>query len=456
MKKIITILCAALLSAGVWADTAVLSKSMGANGAEAADANSITGEAGSDAEGWTIAMTGKTDKKWAHGAKDFTYNGKSYKTLKNSNGVQITVTAPAGKYASQVEFYVVSNDESADAKLAEFNGETCNDAVTAHKSDYANPTRIVKELSTPANQFTFTFGEKQVWFIAVVTCSGNTNPNCEVPQISFGEWDEIEEGFAVTLSTNEAGVSLSYSVDGADYVAYEGVFYVGSKAVVSAKASKEGYNDAIATATAPMHSTERKLDEDSFAFAEGDQVEEGMRIIAPSITLVLHDNAWQNSGVATVDLNAPEEFGYTVYVGGATNPEPKDGSIPTKGCFYTFETKADGVLQVAAKINASKNLYVATTEEKLNVEVNGQEVEYGKSLSEATYGMIKFDVKKDATYYVWCTSSKILLFGFEFAVDEGTSVENTHAAAKAVKAIRNGQVVILRDGVEYNVLGTQF
>ena len=455
MKKLFTILCAALLSAGMWADTAVLSMQLGANGTEAGEANSITGAVGSEAEGWTIAMTGNTEKKFAHSAKPITCGSESYLGLKNSNGVQITVTAPAGIFASKVEFYVHSNDASVDAELKEFDGNTCSDAVTAHKNDYATPTYIVKTLDTPKNQFTFTFGGKQACFVAIVTYAGNTNPNCAAPQITFGDWNETEDGFPVTLTTNEAGVTLSYSVNGADYVAYTDVFYVGSKAVVSAKASKEGYNDAITTETAPLHSIERKITEDSFAFAEGDPVAEGMRIIAPNITLVFNDAAWQNDSKAVTDPEAPETFGYTAFVAGQTNPA-KSGTLPASGCFYTFETQAEGTLKVAAKINAGKELCVATADEQLTVKVNGEEVGFAQKLTAVTYGFIEFAVKKDATYYVWCNGSKLALFGFVFDDKEETAVESTSVDVKAAKTIRNGQVVIMRDGVEYTILGTQF
>lgn len=456
MKKLFTFICTALLSAGVWADTAVLSKSLGANGAEAADANSITGAAGSAAEGWTIAMTGNTEKSWSHGSKPIKYNGVDYVSLKNSNNVQITVTAPAGNYVSKVEFYAVSNDPDVDAVLKEFDGSTCSDAVTSHK-DFNNPTYIAKELATPKNEFTFNFGSKQVCFIAVVTYSGNTNPNCAEPQIAFGDWNDTENGFPVTITTNEAGVSLSYAVNEADYVAYEGVFYVGSKAVVAAKASKDGYNDAIVRATAPLHSMVVKLLTNELGFEVGDTVCEGMRFEAPDITLVLHDTEWQNNAVAKIDSGAPAEFGYTTYIAGQTNPSPKDGAIPTAGCFYTFETKADGVLKVAAKINAGKNLYVATPDEQLSVKVNGEQVAYGGTLAAATYGMIEFAVKKDATYYVWCTGSKLILFGFVLGEKEESAVESIQqSAVSTTKVIRNGQVVILRNGVEYTLLGTQY
>ena len=457
MKKLFTILCAALLSAGIWADTAVLSMQLGVNGAEAESANSITGAAGSAAEGWTIAMTGNTSKSFAHSSKPISCNGVDYLGLKNSNNVQITVTAPAGVFASQVEFYVHSNDETVDAALTEFDGNTCSDAVTAHKNDYATPTYIVKTLGTPKNEFTFTFGGKQACFVAIVTCAGNTNPNCAEPQISFGDWDDAEDGFPVTITTNEAGVTLSYAVNESGYSEYTGVFYVGSQAIVAAKASKEGYNDAIVRAIAPLHSLVQKLETNALAFEAGDSVCQGMRFEAPDITLVLNDAAWQNNGIAKVDSGAPEAFGYTAFIGGQTNPSPKDGSIPTDGCFYTFEPKADGVLQVAAKINANKNLYVASAAEQLTVKVNGDDVAYGGTLSVATYGMIEFPVKKDVTYYVWCTGSKLLLFGFVFDPEADTAIPSTSATvAGSHKIIRNGQVIIIRDGVEYTILGSQF
>ncbi len=41
------------------------------------------------------------------------------------------------------------------------------------------------------------------------------------------------------------------------------------------------------------------------------------------------------------------------------------------------------------------------------------------------------------------------------AADPNEAIENTNAAIKAVKVIRNGQVLIIRDGKTFNVLGTE-
>lgn len=146
---------------------ALLSWQLGVDGAEATAANSITGAKGSAAEGWTIAITGAADKNWGAGGK-MTYKGVEYKSLKNSNGAQNTVTLPEGLYATDIEFHAVTNDDAAVGSLKEFDGESCKDTVFALKTDYANPTVIIKEFATPKNQFTFLFGGKQVCFLAIV------------------------------------------------------------------------------------------------------------------------------------------------------------------------------------------------------------------------------------------------------------------------------------------------
>ena len=179
MRKFFTLAFTALLSAGVWADTAVLSWQMGENGADATAANSITGAAGCAAEGWTITISGNADKKWNAGNGKIFLNGDSVMTLKNSNGAQNTITLPEGLYASKIEFYAVTNDSTAKGVLTEVDGVACKDSVESLK-DYDHPTYIAKELETPTGKFTFTFKNKQVCFIAVVTYS-NVAPEAPKP-----------------------------------------------------------------------------------------------------------------------------------------------------------------------------------------------------------------------------------------------------------------------------------
>ncbi len=122
------------------------------------------------ADGWQLTITGNAGKNWSNGNGSIKYEGTSYMTLKNSNGAQNTVTLPQGKKASKIEFYATTNNKENDTKgvLTELNGETCSDEVTS-LLDYNNPTHISKSFATPVSSFTFTFGVKQVCFIAVVT-----------------------------------------------------------------------------------------------------------------------------------------------------------------------------------------------------------------------------------------------------------------------------------------------
>ena len=147
----------------------VISWNMGENGAEATVANAITGATGCAAEGYTIAITSNTSKSWNAGNGTISYSGVNYRTLKNSNGAQNTITLPAGKMAKKVEFYAVNNyTDRGHGALSEFNGEACSDSVYA-LADYNNPTRISKSFAVPVSEFTFTFTKVQVCFIAVIT-----------------------------------------------------------------------------------------------------------------------------------------------------------------------------------------------------------------------------------------------------------------------------------------------
>ena len=205
MRKFFTLALATLLSAGVWADTAVLSWQMGENGADATAANSITGATGCAAEGWTITISGNDTKKWTAGNGKIVLNGDSVMTLKNSNGAQNTITLPEGLYASKIEFYAVTNDSTAKGVLTEVDGVACKDSVESLK-DYDHPTYIAKELETPAGKFTFTFKNKQVCFIAVVTYS-NVAPEAPKPTaiLSWQMGADGDEATKVNSITGAAG-----------------------------------------------------------------------------------------------------------------------------------------------------------------------------------------------------------------------------------------------------------
>jgi len=236
MKKLISLLCAALLTTGMWADKVTLAWNLGENGAAPEPANVITGATGSPAEGWTIAITGNTSKNWSAGNGKIFLDGDSLMTIKNSNGAQNTVTLPEGLYASKVEFYAVTNADDAKGTLKEFDGEACKDSVHSLK-DYDNPTYIAKELETAKNEFTFTFGGKQVCFIAVVTYSDQA-PEAPKP-FAVLSWMLGENGAEATAANSITGATGSAAEgwtiamtgnteknwSGANKLSYKGVEY---------------------------------------------------------------------------------------------------------------------------------------------------------------------------------------------------------------------------------------
>lgn len=204
MRKFFTLALAALLSAGVWADTAVLSGQLGEDGATLVEPGRVVvGANGSAAEGWTLAMAGNGDKKWAT-SDTIVYNEVEYASLKNSNGRQDTVILPEGLFASKVEFYVTTNDLTTKGTLKEFDGAACKDSVYSLK-DFEHPYYLVKELETPKNMFTFTFGGKQVCFIAVVTYSDQA-PEAPKPTAVLS-WQMGADGADATAANSLTGAT---------------------------------------------------------------------------------------------------------------------------------------------------------------------------------------------------------------------------------------------------------
>ena len=73
------------------------------------------------------------------------------------------------------------------------------------------------------------------------------------------------------------------------------------------------------------------------------------------------------------------------------------------------------------------------------------------------YGLAFVVVSTDQAYGFTNTATYFALDGLKVSTtaDEPTAVSNTNAEIKATKAIRDGQVVIVRDGKTFNVLGAE-
>lgn len=374
MRKLFTLVCAALLTTGMWADQVTLAWNLGENGAAPEPANVITGATGSPAEGWTIAITGNTSKNWSAGNGKIFLNGDSLMTIKNSNGAQNTITLPAGLYASKVEFYAVTNADDAKGTLKEFDGEACKDSVHSLK-DYDNPTYIAKELETAKNEFTFTFGGKQVCFIAVVTYSDQV-PEAPKP-FAVLSWMLGENGAEATAANSITGATGSAAEgwtiamtgnaeknwSGADKLSYKGVEYK----------SLKNSNGVEITVSLP----------------------EGLYATDVEFIAITNDGAEVGSlkefdGVSVKDT----VFSLKDY----TNPTHITKSLATPKNQFTFLFGGKQVCFIAA---------VTYTDEAPG------------------------------------------------NPDPGEGIEDIKTDTKAVKVIENGQIVIIKNGIRYNALGTQ-
>ena len=63
--------------------------------------------------------------------------------------------------------------------------------------------------------------------------------------------------------------------------------------------------------------------------------------------------------------------------------------------------------------------------------------------------------KKVTTVNVTAVNEYEVLVYYEDGSDSATAITNTEVEAKAVKVIENGQLVIIKNGVKYNAIGTQ-
>ena len=147
-----------------------------------------------------IQITGNKGKGLTN-QSTVTISGTSYASFKNSNGAEMTITLPTGQIAYAVDFYATTNADT-DATLSSFEGMSCSDVVSSHR-DGANPTKITKTLTTPANSFRFTFGTNQVFFVAVVHFLFSTDKPEFITDISSTLSARV--GIASTLTVQAIG-----------------------------------------------------------------------------------------------------------------------------------------------------------------------------------------------------------------------------------------------------------
>lgn len=330
--------------------------------------------------GFTLTI-GKSGKNWGSGGR-MTINTEEYVSLKNSNGAKNTLTAPAGKVITGVKFYVTAHVEGKTAKLSEFEGVTCSDAVnTSRQFDTSLCDVIEKTLAKPANTVTFTFSSNQVNFVALVTYEDAAADYVDTPVISVS-------GATVTLTCATEGAKLYYTTDGTEPTAesaeYSSPIKMTESATVRAIAVKgENVSD--------------KVEKDVYVAGVGYMAKLGLA----SGTLNDAQNVWtSDDGRFTLtDNTAGRTIQYTNIAGS------QDG--------FKLNHNDDYVLQPAADVKVTKIVVVGKTWIQGNagnastISIGGFTPESGSFIDYLTGG----------TSYV-----KTLTFTADETVDYGTAI----------------------------------
>ena len=172
------------------------------------DANLVT-----YADGATMQITGNTEKNFGGGA-NITISGATYKGIKNSNGAQMTFTAPAGKKIYLINFYAIPNKDGEAPNFKEFNGVTLAEpiAITTTK-DGTNPTKITM-CANGVEAATFTFAGKQVNFAIEVDYSESAYDAQYDPSATTGIQTVKAENAANAVIYNLAGQKVSENYKG--------------------------------------------------------------------------------------------------------------------------------------------------------------------------------------------------------------------------------------------------
>ncbi len=121
--------------------------------------------------------------------------------------------------------------------------------------------------------------------------------------------------------------------------------------------------------------------------------------------------------------------GFVAFTEG-TGENPKGGTPPTNGTFYTFEPSYEGEVTVGVVLNTGKQFYVYE-DGVVMPEFNGIR------LAEKYYGTYTFPVKGGSKYIVYCSGSKLGYYGFVYSHDKAALVP----AAGLVDPMRMGLTI---------------
>ena len=123
---------------------------------------------------------------------------------------------------------------------------------------------------------------------------------------------------------------------------------------------------------------------------------------------------------------------YVACVQGKANPvdeansgyEPSRKNLPVKGCYYVFTASKAGTLSLGIQLGNGKSFYVVDAEtgensvEKSLIDRDGVAVELDskQQIAVKMYGYVNFKAEANKSYYIFCTGSKLAIYGYQFTL----------------------------------------
>lgn len=198
--------------------------------------STITGNAGTDAEGYTLAMSGKTYQP----ATAITVDGASLKTIKCSNGVTNTLTLPAGVHVTRMTIYSYVNAATSNSVCGwkDVNGAQEYKSIPMGAftgvADYTtNPDVRVFAIDPTAKEINFTNTGIQPCF--VIALDVVETPTTTISQSGFGTFAsslncKLHEGLtAYVVAVDKAQTTATLTpVEGSVIPAEQGVVLQGT------------------------------------------------------------------------------------------------------------------------------------------------------------------------------------------------------------------------------------
>lgn len=461
MKKLSFFLMAMLISLVSFAQDAPIYELYPVSGSN----NGYAGNCDVTVNGIKWNLTGNsTMDPWRIGGKKITNQDRALysKTPLAYNIDKIEVTHGTANSITVNSFKLIISDEANGA------GETIDVAFKASatttidlpEGDYTN--KYFKFLYNVTNS---TSDNRYVQFVGAKFYAALAEDAVKAPIIKGAE-DFISET-EVTIEA-EDDVTVYYTLDGTDptttSIVYEAPFTVKETTTVKAIAYRGETASFVtsATFTQATRVTAAEAAELAMKVASNNALTSVTYVINAYVTSVIDQtlsSGQQRFWVAdTKDggqvlqsyyCNVPQvlKVGDYIQMFGKltkynTNPQMKNGDVtilpaPEPVMFTVTATAENGTVEGDGEYEEGATATLTATAASgykfVNWTVEGEQV--------STENPYSFEVTKDVTIVA------------NFAKDQGTAVDNTMVANKAMKAIVNGQLVIVKDGVRYNALG---